>query len=167
MSWTWTVPQLLFFIFFATHIPITLLIDFQAILPQKLYPKPLVDLVDWYATEWGDPFFPLSSPDRVGRTHYEDMWFRSIIYCELFVQFPFFFLAVYAFWNGGNWIRCPAIAYGGHVATTVLVIVAEFLWNPQFHIPHNNLVWLVSVNTPYFVFPFWLMVHDLSKSFCK
>ena len=40
-------------VFFATHIPITLLIDAQAALPASWFPTAVRDLVDWYASPEG------------------------------------------------------------------------------------------------------------------
>merc|ERR1740137_142980 len=43
------------------------------------------------------------------------------------MQFPFFFVATYAFWKGGcRWIRLPAALYGSHVATTLVAILYHF-----------------------------------------
>lgn len=35
------VLELIFFFYFATHIPITLFIDLQALLPEHVYPQPV------------------------------------------------------------------------------------------------------------------------------
>jgi hypothetical protein len=61
--------------------------------------------------------------------------------------------------SGASWLRGPAIAYGGHVATTVILIIAEFVWSPLHTIPPTNLTWLVCAYTPYFLFPFWLALY--------
>ena len=80
--------------FFATHIPITLLVDAQALLPAQLYPESARSLgatlpaaprhpppsplsVHWYAHEFSDPF--MSRPP---------IWFKSFILCELLIQVP-------------------------------------------------------------------------------
>src|SRR5689334_20703876 len=91
--------------FFASHIVFAFLIDLQAIFG-AYYPAPLVDLNSacllsvcmlfdrtpaWYAREFADPFMGASPAP---------LWFRSFIYAEAFLQLPFFFAAVQAFWKG-------------------------------------------------------------------
>jgi hypothetical protein len=41
--------RIAFLLFFASHIPITLLIDGQAFFRRSLYPQAFQDVVDWYA----------------------------------------------------------------------------------------------------------------------
>lgn len=35
------ILEIVFFLYFASHIPITLFIDLQALLPEQLYPQPV------------------------------------------------------------------------------------------------------------------------------
>lgn len=37
------VLEIIFFLYFASHVPITLLIDLQALLPEHVYPQPVSD----------------------------------------------------------------------------------------------------------------------------
>ena len=50
-----------------------------------------VDLVEWYCEEFKDAL--MAEPP---------VWFKSFVACELTMQFPFFFVACYAFWKGNN-----------------------------------------------------------------
>lgn len=108
------VLEIIFFLYFATHIPITLFIDLQALLPEHVYPQqvgvtngrivfishfytltvlPLLQLKDvlrWYSEEFKDPMV-VDPPE----------WFKSFIFCEAFLQLPFFPIAAYAFLKGG------------------------------------------------------------------
>lgn len=108
------VLEIIFFLYFATHIPITLFIDLQALLPEHVYPQqvgvtngrivfishfysltvlPLLQLKDvlrWYSEEFKDPMV-VDPPE----------WFKSFIFCEAFLQLPFFPVAAYAFLKGG------------------------------------------------------------------
>jgi hypothetical protein len=59
------------------------------------------------------------------------LWFASLVWCELLLQLPFFFVAAYAFVAGKNWIRAPAIMYGAHAATTLVPILAELAFSVQ------------------------------------
>uniref|UniRef100_A0A8C2U6I0 Transmembrane protein 97 n=1 Tax=Coturnix japonica TaxID=93934 RepID=A0A8C2U6I0_COTJA len=77
-----------FALYFISHIPITLLIDLQPLLPAGLYPQQ-VRLLTWYATTFRDPMM-LQPP----------AWFKAFIYCEAALQLPFFPVAAYAFLKG-------------------------------------------------------------------
>mmetsp|Transcript_3848 Transcript_3848/g.7212 ORF Transcript_3848/g.7212 Transcript_3848/m.7212 type:complete len:117 (-) Transcript_3848:396-746(-) len=77
--------RLAFLIFFASHIPITLMVDGQAFFPRSWYPQALIDVVDWYAATFKDKL--MSYP--------RETWFTSMISIEIFFQLPFFFVAVY------------------------------------------------------------------------
>ncbi|XP_007565628.1 PREDICTED: transmembrane protein 97 [Poecilia mexicana] len=154
------VLEIIFFFYFASHIPITLFIDLQALLPEHVYPQPLKDLLKWYAEEFKDPMV-LDPPE----------WFKSFIFCEAFLQMPFFPIAAYAFLKGGcKWIRTPAIVYSTHVATTLIPILAHILFH-QFPVkPHpgpqtNWERWLlVSIYVPYLLVPVLLLLTMLLSS---
>eukprot|EP01135_Chromosphaera_perkinsii_P003548 Nk52_evm6s248 gene=Nk52_evmTU6s248 len=107
----------IFLVYFISHIPITICIDGQGFLPEEYYPKVLRDTLDWYVSEFGDPL--MKAPQA--------LWFKSIVGCELFLQLPFFFVAVYAFMFKCNWIRIPGIVYGAHVATTMAPILVTIV----------------------------------------
>ncbi len=52
-------------------------------------------------------------------------WFKALVWSELALQLPFFFVAVWAFAKGDARIVKPAAAYGMAVATTLVPILAE------------------------------------------
>merc|ERR1712038_1057686 len=107
----------IFCVYFITHIPITIFIDSQVFFPTSWYPKQLVDLLHWYSREYKDCMV-VNPPS----------WFVSFVACECAFQFPFFFIATYAFWKGGcRWVRLPAAVYGTHVATTVIAILFHIM----------------------------------------
>lgn len=76
--------DLIYLIYFATHIPVTLAIDFQIFYPPHWVPKVLSDALAFYIDTYKDPF--MGSPTTL-------YWFKSFICCELIVQLPFFFIA--------------------------------------------------------------------------
>jgi len=76
--------DLLFVIYFLTHIPITLLVDAQVVLPASFFPKILSTVFTQFATTFQDPLLT-SKP----------IWFQSFTACEVFLQLPFFFFALY------------------------------------------------------------------------
>jgi len=109
--------EVVFLIYFISHVPITIFFDSQCVLPKFIYPQILQDVVVSYSVSMHDPFV-LSPP----------AWYLSYCLCELLIQFPFFFVAIYAFWKGGcRWIRIPSLLYGTHVATTVIAIIYHIL----------------------------------------
>lgn len=154
------VLEIIFFFYFASHIPITLFIDLQALLPGHVYPQPLRDLLKWYAEEFKDPMM-MDPPE----------WFKSFVYCEALFQMPFFPIAAYAFLKGGcKWIRIPAIIYSVHVATTLLPILGHILFHQFPMEPHPGPQtmqerWLlVSIYVPYLLVPLLIVFTMLLSS---
>ncbi|NXN99784.1 SGMR2 protein, partial [Rhinopomastus cyanomelas] len=143
----------LFALYFLSHIPVTALIDLQALLPAGFHPAALTELLRWYAATFKDPMM-LQPP----------AWFRAFVYCEAFLQLPFFPVAAYAFVKGGcRWIRTSAIIYSTHTATTLVAILAHILFHdfsksehagPQTQ--HERLV-LLSIYLPYLLIPLLIL----------
>uniref|UniRef100_A0A8B9E881 Transmembrane protein 97 n=1 Tax=Anser cygnoides TaxID=8845 RepID=A0A8B9E881_ANSCY len=85
-AWTRWLERL-FALYFVSHVPITLLIDLQPLLPAAgLHPR---SLLEWYAVTFRDPMM-IQPPE----------WFKAFMYCEAFLQLPFFPIAAYAFIKG-------------------------------------------------------------------
>ncbi|XP_027003343.1 sigma intracellular receptor 2 [Tachysurus fulvidraco] len=152
--------ELVFFFYFASHIPITLFIDLQALLPEHVFPQAFKDVLRWYASEFRDPMV-LDPP----------VWFKSFIFCEALVQLPFFPVAAYAFFKGScRWIRTPAILYSVHVATSLIPILSHvLLYNfPLAPLPGPQTSkerWaLVCVYAPYLIIPLMLLLTMLFSS---
>ncbi|XP_078404234.1 sigma intracellular receptor 2 isoform X2 [Cetorhinus maximus] len=146
-----------FFFYFFTHIPITLAIDLQALLPKDLYPPALQGLLKWYAARFKDPM--IMDPPA---------WFKAFILCEALLQMPFFPVAAYAFYKGGcSWIRTPAIIYSTHVATTVIPILAHILFNDFSASTYpgpktmSERLSLLAIYTPYLLIPVWILLTML------
>jgi hypothetical protein len=75
------------FWYFACHIPITLFIDLQPIYPEWFIPKFFADVSASYIEILEDPFMDTTKPVKY--------WFQSFLFCEAFIQLPFFFFATY------------------------------------------------------------------------
>ena len=99
--------------YFASHIPITLLIDAQAALPRSWFPAAARRLVDFHVATFHDPLMRAPPP-----------WFRAVVGCELALQLPFFFVALRALRARDDDARDAFLAYGAHVATTLVPIYA-------------------------------------------
>ncbi|EGD78001.1 transmembrane protein 97 [Salpingoeca rosetta] len=139
--------------YFGLHIPISLLMDFQAIVPLKYFPSFAQRLGTYYNNEYKDP---LMAADP------KPTWFKSFIWCEAGLQLPFFGLALYAMHTGGSWIRIPGIIYGTHVATTVVAVLAEVLCG-EYGLSWKDKAWLASVYLPWLVIPLtyvWKLAFD-------
>jgi hypothetical protein len=83
--------DLIYVIYFATHIPVTMDIDFQIFYPHHSVPQVLKDALDMYITVYKDRF--MDSPTPV-------YWFLSFVCCELVVQLLFFFITYFALVKG-------------------------------------------------------------------
>nr|XP_033777517.1 sigma intracellular receptor 2 isoform X2 [Geotrypetes seraphini] len=146
------VLEWVFLLFFAFHVPITVLFDLQIALPASFSPQAVKDLSKWYMNTFKDPFM-IETP----------LWFLTFVYCEAFLHLPFFPVAVYAFYQGGcKWIRIPAIIYSTHVSTCVLPIIVELLFADfsSFKLGPLNLqerLALVALYAPYLLIPLLLL----------
>ncbi|XP_008064908.2 transmembrane protein 97 [Carlito syrichta] len=158
--------ELLLGLYFLSHIPITLFMDLQVVLPRELYPAEFRNLLKWYSKEFKDPL--LQDPP---------VWFKSFLFCELVFQLPFFPFATYAFFKGScKWIRIPAILYSVHTMTTLIPILSTLLFEDfskasgfkgqRPETLHERLT-LVCVYAPYILIPFILLLFMLRSPFYK
>ncbi|KAL7745931.1 Transmembrane protein 97 [Sorochytrium milnesiophthora] len=147
-------------VYFAQHIVFTLIMDLQALLHQH-YPPMLQSLYTYYVTQWHDPMMRAA----VARPH-DVTWFRSVILCELFLQLPFFVVALYFLLKDDVFrIRIPMIIYGTHVATTLVPIFGQLMSpTPLPGTPYPQLTpaqqyTLTALYMPYFVFPIAIVAY--------
>ena len=133
--------RIIFIVYFTTHIPITLCLDLQGVLPSTLYPQALKDFFIWYVSTFSD--YLMTAPQPV--------WLKSFLFAELIWQLPFFFVAAYGLIYKKNWLRIPSIVYGTHVATTVWPILAEIIYSTNNTIAQKQL--LFSFYFPYLLVP--------------
>jgi hypothetical protein len=146
--------DLLAVVWFTLHIPITMLVDAQIVLPRASFPTVAVELADWYVHLTKDPFVRATPA-----------FIRSLVWCELLFQLPFFFVAAYAYAKGGcSWIQLPSVVYGAHTSTTLVPILCE-LWNvPSVPTDRDRLV-LTGFYLPYFVIPLFIGCVELLEVF--
>ncbi|XP_035690994.1 sigma intracellular receptor 2-like isoform X2 [Branchiostoma floridae] len=147
------VLEWVFFLYFASHIPITILFDSQALLPKELYPQALSEIKETYARGAKDAL--MADPP---------VWFQGIICVELLLQFPFFFVAAYAFFVGKcKWIRLPVIIYSTHTATTLIPILTQVFFNDFSDSPvpgpatFEERMTLATIYMPYLVIPLLML----------
>eukprot|EP00002_Diphylleia_rotans_P020149 TRINITY_DN3908_c0_g1_i1.p1 TRINITY_DN3908_c0_g1~~TRINITY_DN3908_c0_g1_i1.p1 ORF type:complete len:173 (-),score=39.43 TRINITY_DN3908_c0_g1_i1:244-762(-) len=141
--------DLVLLFYFVTHIPATLLVDLQSIIPRSVYPIALQELVRWYsspASPFNDPYFRENPGSPI--------WLQAFTYCELFFQLPFFFFAIKSILTRDNRIRIPGIIYGAHVATTLAPILFGF-WVGEYamDLTQSNKIALTLLYLPYLIIP--------------
>jgi hypothetical protein len=141
--------------FFASHIPATLLVDAQALLPSWIFPGFARNMLTDFIARFNDPLMggALQAPR-------ENLWFLSLIATELILQLPFFFVALYAFLNRREWIRLPLVAYGGFVSATMVPILSELCFATSLH-PSQRAA-LLGMYLPYLVVPAMFVVWGCS-----
>lgn len=128
-------------VFLATHVPATVLMDSQALVPKSVVPKFAQRLLEFHISTNHDPLMDD-----------QPVWFKSFILCELMFQLPFFIIGFRAFYMKRNWIRIPGLVYGVHTATTLIPILAEILHSPD--IPSTQArAQLFLIYLPYLVIP--------------
>ncbi|OBZ90619.1 Transmembrane protein 97 [Choanephora cucurbitarum] len=149
----WSRPlDLVYFIYFSSHIFATLAIDSQAFLPAEWYPQALRDVLSFYVHTYKDPF--------MGNPAY---WFKSFVACELIFQLPFFFYACVSLLKNSQHLQLPLAIYSAHVATTVLPLLAEILFNTSHKLDSAQKVVLCGFYGPYFVLPCIMLVDSFSQ----
>ncbi|QDZ26098.1 DUF2781 domain-containing protein [Chloropicon primus] len=144
--------DLVFVIFFVTHVPTTLFVDCQCILPAEYFPKACHDLLQFHLDNFKDPLMGTCPA-----------WLRSIIWCELLLQVPFFLAATYAFVCSKNWIRLPALMYGIHTATTLVPILGSLWLNSDAKLSDVERLTLTGIYLPYLVMPLLLALKMLAS----
>ena len=134
----------IYLIYFLSHIPITLFIDSQAILPGRWFPALPVDLLGWHI-ETNHDFLMRTRPD----------WFRSLVFVEVLLQLPFFVVASRALLARTEArFRAAFVVYGAHTATTMVPILGEIILRGGDAFPTESHRWrLVAIYVPYLAVP--------------
>ena len=142
-------------VFFASHIPATLLVDAQALLPASLFPEFAKKMLADFIAQYNDPL--MGGAIRAPEDH---RWFLSLIATELVIQLPFFFVALYAFVFRREWIRLPMVAYGGFVSATMVPILSELYFSTGC--TSSQRLALLAMYSPYLFVPALLVVWGCS-----
>lgn len=158
-----SVPRFLpmkqiYIIYFATHIPATLCVDCQAVLPRAYFPKPVRNVLDFHVSTYNDIL--MANPP---------VWFKSFVVVELIFQLPFFFYAIRVLVNmkGCSLYALPQdaparslfCAYGAHVATTLVPILATFATSDQLDSTQRTMLLLIYL--PYLIIPLAIVSETL------
>ncbi|OZJ06978.1 hypothetical protein BZG36_00055 [Bifiguratus adelaidae] len=136
--------DILYLVFFLTHIPIALFVDLVPLYPTHLAPSLALKLNAWYTLHWKDAFMTIPN---------EFWWFKSISYCEASLQLPFFFYACWSIYHDRKH-PLPFLVYTTHVLTTVIPILSEFALAPTLLL--SEKIKLLVLYSPYAIVPFLL-----------
>ncbi|KAK6192444.1 hypothetical protein SNE40_003911 [Patella caerulea] len=151
------ILDIVFFLYFVSHIPFTFFLNSQGIIPKRFFPKICVALKEWYTHAARDPLMGDPKP-----------WFISFCFCEITIQLVCFFMGVYVFYKGVEkcrWSRIPLMLYGSHTATTVFSIGFEIMFGDFRDYNHpaprnmNERLFLLAIYSPYLIIPL-LLVFD-------
>lgn len=99
-----------FFIVIALAAP---LIDSQMFLPPTVFPDFLVDLKNWYATEYGDYLITQKPRFVVG-----------IVWLELVFQWPLALLNLYGMLGAKSWFKTTCLMYGVSLISTMVKVLS-------------------------------------------
>lgn len=116
-------------------------------------PRFLVDTAHW----WGRHFDPL--------LYARPVWWRATIWIDVLLFGPFYFVAIYAFVKGRNWIRVPSLLYSAVMLTNVTIILSEEIWGPH---ATPVLLAVIGANASWIIFPvliiqrMWRSEHPFS-----
>lgn len=172
--------DLVYFCFFASHIPATLFFDGQAVYPSSLVPQALKDANAWYLAWTRDPLIGNVAGAESG---FLGAWFRSFVILELVFQLPTFFVGLRGLWKDSRSIYPLLLIYGASTATTTLACIATFLASPtspgasasealtlaNFSIPApttEQIRTLLGLYMPYLLVPL-LMTIDMAQRIGK
>ena len=157
MIWAMPVPlrqrpyDLFFVIFFAVNaLVITYIVDLEQLVvadPAHFSypvwpPGPAIDLVHW----WGNHYDPLLMA--------RPPFWQMTIWIDVVFFGPFYFLAVYAFVRGRNWIKVPALVWSGTMLANVLIILMDERYGVT---PAPNFGLVVAANLAWLLTPFLMM----------
>ncbi|KAG2011626.1 hypothetical protein CC2G_011720 [Coprinopsis cinerea AmutBmut pab1-1] len=126
--------DLVYFLFFVSHIPFTLILDLQAVYPTWLLPEDssLRALGAFYVSMTNDPIIGGVAGTFGEVTRRSMQWLLSFTYLELFFQLPTFFYAAYHLYHNRKLhVLYPLMAiYGASTATTTLPCIVLVLTTP-------------------------------------
>ncbi|KDN48279.1 hypothetical protein RSAG8_02871, partial [Rhizoctonia solani AG-8 WAC10335] len=122
--------DLLYFIFFVVHIPATLLMDLQAIIPPGALPSFFQIIPEFYLSISRDPLIAGAMGLHGVPTQFT--WFRTFIMMEGLFQLPVFFLGLYVLKKNSPYTPILLTLYGSHVTTTVVPVLTTTLATPIF-----------------------------------
>ncbi|TBU30442.1 transmembrane protein 6/97 [Dichomitus squalens] len=131
--------DLVYFLFFAIHLPATFLIDIQAIYPKAWVPALISSLPKFYVEMSNDPLIG-SAMGYFGESQLKAFtWFRSFLLLEAFFQVPVFLIGLRGLWRGSTSIYVLLLIYAASTATTTIPCLAVILSTPVSPTPLSGI----------------------------
>ncbi|THY58680.1 hypothetical protein D6C99_02147 [Aureobasidium pullulans] len=128
--------DLVYLIFFLTHIPIMFCVDITPLYPVALKPAFMTDLRKWYITTYRDQFF--SSPPA---------WFDTYIWLEALYHVPLSFWAVPALLRDDPKVPLHLLVFALEAGLTTLTCITDYLsWSGY---SNNEKIELGKLYVPY------------------
>ncbi|KAM5544283.1 hypothetical protein V8D89_001943 [Ganoderma adspersum] len=161
--------DLVYFLFFAIHLPATFLIDVQALYPKAWVPSAISSLPRFYVDMSNDPLIG-SAMGYFGQGQLEAYaWFRSFLLLEAFFQVPVFVIGLRGLWRGTTSIYILLLIYAASTTTTTLPCLAVILSTPVSPTPLSaglsvtteQRLLLLSSYIPFFLVPL-VMTFDMA-----
>ncbi|KAH9921688.1 transmembrane protein 6/97 [Epithele typhae] len=158
-----------YLLFFAIHIPATLLIDLQSIYPKAWVPAAIAALPRYYVDMSGDPLIG-SAMGYFGPSQQQTYeWLRAFMFLEAVFQLPTFVLGIRGLWKGSTSIYTLLLVYAASTATTTIPCITTVLSLPSAPVPmpggvsltSEQRVLLLSSYVPFFLVPF-VMAIDMA-----
>ncbi|EIN09658.1 hypothetical protein PUNSTDRAFT_113088 [Punctularia strigosozonata HHB-11173 SS5] len=118
--------DLVYFIFFLSHIPATVLLDLQAIYPVWIVPGFIAQLPKLYLQLSNDPI--IEGALSTGPTF---LWLRTFMVLEALFQLPTFVIGARGLYKGSKSIYPLLLVYAASTSTTVLPCLAVILATPS------------------------------------
>ncbi len=140
-----------YLIFFVLHIPITLIIPPQFILPKEYIPKLFQQLLLDNINSTKDPILSLYLQDPV------PAWIMTIFATEIIFQLPFFVYASYCLYKNQP-CKVTSLLYCAHVLTTNAIVVSYIL--QQEATVDQLMKWLFTY-APFTLIPFLYLLDIL------
>ncbi|ORY41849.1 hypothetical protein BCR33DRAFT_718526 [Rhizoclosmatium globosum] len=137
-------------LFFILHIPITILMATQIILPEftaAYFPSFAIQAAQDYIRDSQD-FLVMERA----------LWFQSTVWCEWLVQFPFYVYLIYALVVDSKHVRTAGIVYATHTCTILVPIVYEMVFAENGIQTPAQKMQTVSVYSIWFILPFFILV---------
>ncbi|KAG9101908.1 hypothetical protein FS749_001874 [Ceratobasidium sp. UAMH 11750] len=121
--------ELVYFAYFLVHVPATILIDAQGIMPPNILPESFRKLAQFYVNLSGDPLMAGAIGLHGAVTQFT--WFHTFVAMECLFQFPIFLIGMRMLKKESPYLPILLILYGAHVTTTVVPAVTTVLATPR------------------------------------
>ncbi|KAG0043289.1 hypothetical protein BGZ83_011632 [Gryganskiella cystojenkinii] len=145
--------DLTMFVYFASHIPTTMLMDIVPLYPSfiQAHIQPLVKFTEYYIETYRDPFMADKSL----------IWFRTFLHLEGLIQLPIFIYAAWALYHNRKSAALWICIYSAHVVTTVLPCLTTLNLSKDsafpFSISDSQKMFLSCLYMPWVLFPLWML----------